>query len=91
MVWGGTSHLGKTELIVIRNNLNAELYVDEVLRPVVISCVNAHNGRMIFQQDNAWPHTARYHPVPSCKRQRDGLAVNVTRPIAHRTHLGRAG
>lgn len=59
MVWGGISYHGKTNLVVIRGNLTAQQYVNDVLRPVVVPYVNAHNGRVVFQQDNARPHTAR--------------------------------
>ena len=44
MVWGGISYHGKTNLVVIRGNLTAQQYVNNILRPVV---VNAHNGRVV--------------------------------------------
>ena len=39
MVWDG-----KTNLVVIRGNLTAQQYVNNILRPVI---VNAHNGRVV--------------------------------------------
>ena len=59
MVWGGINHQGKTDLVVIRGNLNAQGYIIDVLRPVVVPFINNRNGPVIFQQDNARPHTAR--------------------------------
>ena len=59
MVWGGINHQGKTNLVVIRGNLNAQGYINDVLRPVVVPFINNQNGPVIFQQDNARPHTAR--------------------------------
>ena len=58
MVWGGIHFRGKTNLIVIRQNMNAQRYCDDILRPVVIPFMNRHNG-FVFQQGNARPHTAR--------------------------------
>ena len=36
MVWGGISLTGKTRLVGIGGNLNAERYRDEILQPVAI-------------------------------------------------------
>ena len=58
MVWAGISHVGKTNLIILNGNLNAQRYRDEILAPVVIPYIQA-NHNAIFQQDNARPHTAR--------------------------------
>ena len=59
MIWGGKNHQGKTDLVVIRGNLNAQDYINDVLRPVVVPFINNQNGPVIFQQDNARPHMAR--------------------------------
>ena len=59
MVWGGINHQSKTDLVVIRSNLNAQGYINDVLRPVVVPFINNQNGPVIFQQDNARPHMAR--------------------------------
>ena len=58
MVWGGIHFRGKTNLVVVRQNMNAQRYCDDILRPVVIPFMNRHNG-FVFQQDNARQHTAR--------------------------------
>ena len=36
IVWSGINHQGKTDLVVIRGNLNAQGYNNDVLRPVVV-------------------------------------------------------
>lgn len=59
MVWGGISHDGKTDLVVVRGNLNAQMYRDNILAPVVIPHINRRRGHTVFQHDNARPHTAR--------------------------------
>jgi len=59
MVWAGIYHDGKTELVTVPGNLNAQRYCDEILEPVALSFMQQHNVG-IFQQDNARPHTARH-------------------------------
>lgn len=59
MVWGGIRHNGKTDLVILGGNLTAQRYRDEVLAPVVVPYVNAQNGNVVFQHDNARPHVAR--------------------------------
>ena len=58
MVWGGVHYAGKTNLIVIRQTLNAQRYCDDILRHVVVPFMR-RNNRFVFQHDNARPHTAR--------------------------------
>lgn len=58
MVWGGITSTHKLDLVVIRGNLNADRYVDNVIRPVVTPFVNQHRD-VIFQQDNARLNVAR--------------------------------
>jgi len=58
MVLGGVHYAGKTNLIVIRQTLNAQGYHDGILRPVVVPFMRRNNC-FVFQQDNARPHTAR--------------------------------
>ena len=59
MVWGGLNHHGKTDFVVIRGNLNAQGYINDVLLPAVVPFRNNQNQPLTFQQDNARPHTAR--------------------------------
>ncbi|GFU71438.1 transposable element Tcb2 transposase [Trichonephila clavipes] len=48
----------RSTLIVMRRTLTGQRYVDDILRPHVGSFLNGLPG-VIFQQDNARPHTAR--------------------------------
>jgi len=48
----------KTWLIVIRGNLNAQRYIDEVLNAETIPFMQ-RNAPVVFQHDKARPHTAR--------------------------------
>lgn len=57
MVWGGIMGDRKTNLVVIPGNLNAQRYIDTVLRPVVVPFLRQHHG--LLMHDNARPHTAR--------------------------------
>ena len=72
MVWGGISHHGKMDIVFInargrgaagregqqrQQGLTSRRYVEEILRPVVVSYFRANPG-MVLQQDNARAHTA---------------------------------
>jgi len=57
MVWGGVHYAGKTNLIVLRQTLNAQRYCGDMLCPVVVPFMRKNNC-FVFQQDNARPHTA---------------------------------
>lgn len=60
MVWGGISINGRTDLVVVPPpGMNAQRYIDEILRPHVLPLRERHGGRFILMQDNARPHTAR--------------------------------
>uniref|UniRef100_A0A8C5FEW1 Tc1-like transposase DDE domain-containing protein n=1 Tax=Gadus morhua TaxID=8049 RepID=A0A8C5FEW1_GADMO len=58
MVWGGVSLTGKTRLVIIGGNLNAERYGNEILQPVAIPYVHGLGPNSILQDDNARPHRA---------------------------------
>ena len=58
MFWAGISVTGKTQLVRINGNLNAQRYINEVLNPHVIPFAQQAGPNFIFQQDNARPHTA---------------------------------
>ena len=63
-VWGGiTRHNGK-RLVVFNRNVNANLYVNEVLAYIVVPFKqdNFAIGNGIVQQDGARPHTAIVTP-----------------------------
>lgn len=59
MVWGGVSEGGKTDLLVIEGNLNANRYVREVLAPQVVQYAGAVGDGFVFMDDNAQPHRGR--------------------------------
>ena len=58
MVWGAISTTRRSQLVIVRNNLNGQRYVNDILQPHLIPFLNAHNNPMTFQQDNARPHAA---------------------------------
>ena len=56
---GGICGDQKTDLVVIRRNLSAQRYRDQVVQPVVVPCTQRQQLGLISQQDNARPHTTR--------------------------------
>ncbi|GFW47939.1 transposable element Tcb2 transposase [Trichonephila clavipes] len=58
MVCGATSFDSKTPLVVIRGSLTAQLFIDDILRTVLLPFLLQYPG-LIFQQDNIKPHTVR--------------------------------
>ena len=60
MVWGSISLTGKTRLVIIGGNLNAERYRDEILQPVAIPYLHSLGLKSILQDDNVRPHRARF-------------------------------
>ena len=50
--------MGKTDLVIVNGNLNAQRYCDQIISPVVLPFTQRHPG-FLFQQDNAHPHTTR--------------------------------
>lgn len=57
MVWGGVSRNWRTPLVIVRENLTARRYIDQILRPIVLRR-RQHLRSFILMQDNARPHTA---------------------------------
>ncbi|GFX16081.1 transposable element Tc1 transposase [Trichonephila clavipes] len=58
MVWNVISFESRIPLVVIRGTLTTQRYVDDILRTVLLPFLLKSHG-LIFQQDNARPHTAR--------------------------------
>lgn len=58
MVWGGFTAHRRTQLVVIRGNLNGLRYRDDIVRQHIVPFVNALRPQHILQQDNARPHVA---------------------------------
>ena len=59
MVWGGFSYHHRTPLHVIDGNLTGLRYRDEILRPIVLPCLQRIGAAAVLQDDNARPHRAR--------------------------------
>ena len=59
MVWGGITSRRRTPFVIVDGNRNAQGYVDNILRPVLLPFLQANAGITTFQQDNARPHSAR--------------------------------
>ncbi len=59
MVWGGISNRGKTDLVFVNGNMNAQRYIDQVLHPVVQPYVANNAANITLMDDNARPHRAR--------------------------------
>ncbi|GFS67666.1 transposable element Tc3 transposase [Trichonephila clavipes] len=59
MVWEAIAYDSRFTLIVMPGTLTLQRYVDDILRPHVGPFLNGIT-EVIFQQDNACPHTARF-------------------------------
>ena len=61
MVWAAINADFRSPLVVLDGNLNAQRYINAILRPHLLPLLQQHGGvaRFVFQQDNATPHTAR--------------------------------
>ena len=86
MVWGGIMGSRKTKLIVVQGNLNAQGYINQILKPEAVPFLQRH-GPAILMDDNARPHVARI-----CRQFLNRNNVNVlpwptvspdTNPIEH--------
>ncbi len=60
MVWAAISGRYRTPLVVVDGNLNAQRYVDNILRPHLLPFLLDHPELRTFQHDNARPHAARF-------------------------------
>ncbi|UYV73832.1 hypothetical protein LAZ67_11001054 [Cordylochernes scorpioides] len=58
MVWGAIAYDSRSPLLRIQGTMTAQRYVDDVLRPVTLPCLQGIPNTL-YQQDNARPHTAR--------------------------------
>ncbi|CAH1999182.1 unnamed protein product [Acanthoscelides obtectus] len=58
MVWGAIAYGSRSPLIFIRDNMNAQRYIHEVLEPHLLPYLDTL-AHPTFQQDNARPHVAR--------------------------------
>ncbi|UYV71313.1 hypothetical protein LAZ67_8002588, partial [Cordylochernes scorpioides] len=58
MVWGAIAYDSRSPLLRIQGTMTAQIYVDDVLRPVTLPYLQGVPNAL-YQQDNARPHTAR--------------------------------
>ena len=56
MVWAAVTMHRRTPLQFIAGNLNSHRYVDEVMRPMVLSFLRQIGQGAVFQDENARPH-----------------------------------
>ena len=59
MVWAGVTVDRRTDLVGAPEILTGQRYIDEILRPYVVSFLRPMDNNGIFQDDNARPHRAR--------------------------------
>ncbi|GFW56371.1 uncharacterized protein TNCV_2088801 [Trichonephila clavipes] len=58
MVWGASAYNAWSPLVLIHGTMIAQWHVHDILQPHVLPFMQLLLGA-IFQQDNAWTHTAR--------------------------------
>ncbi|GFU60239.1 transposable element Tcb2 transposase [Trichonephila clavipes] len=58
MVWGAIAYNTRSPQVLIRGTMTAQRYVHDILQPHVLPLIQRLAGAL-FQQVNAWPHTAR--------------------------------
>ncbi|GFV77702.1 transposable element Tcb2 transposase [Trichonephila clavipes] len=81
MVWGIIVYNTRSPLVLIRGNMTAQWYVNDILQPHVLPLMQ-RLPRAIFQQDNAQPHkTVSTLLLPS-------LACPIHRFVSNRAYLG---
>ncbi|XP_067678666.1 uncharacterized protein [Haliotis asinina] len=67
MIWGGVAMNGRTDIVVVNENLTGQRYCDEILIPIVFPFLRTMPGNVVFQDGNARPHRARI--VAACLQQ----------------------
>ena len=60
MVWAAVTMHRHTPLQFIAGNLNSQLYVDEVMRPMVLPFLRQIGQEAVLQDDNARPHRGHF-------------------------------
>ena len=58
-VWGGIIRNGKTELFITNQTVNATVYQEEILEPIVVPFARNYGLEFLLVDDNALPHRAR--------------------------------
>ena len=59
MIWTGILASADTDLHFFKKNMNADVYVKDVIIPYVVSYTHFIGENFLFMQDNARPHVAR--------------------------------
>ena len=59
MVWAGIWHDGRTQLKIIQGTLNAVIYRNDILDPIILPFLQQRNFDHVFQHDNARCNVAR--------------------------------
>ena len=57
MVWGTISFNSRSHLVFLQGKVSSARYIAQVVNPVLLPFLR-HEGDVLFQQDNARPHTA---------------------------------
>ena len=80
----------KTQCVVVRGNLNALRYSNEILTPVCISHLQ-NNGGMKLMHDGAPSQTARFTRalLKANRIKRTAMAISIAGFKSDRAHLGR--
>ncbi|GFT90607.1 uncharacterized protein TNCV_3127941 [Trichonephila clavipes] len=86
MVWGGIGYLSLTPLLRITGSLNSQLYISEVLEPVVHLYLQGLATAM-FQQDNAQPHVSRIVQMFLINLQIELVIGSLSGSFADRKHV----
>ncbi|GFR60061.1 transposable element Tcb2 transposase [Elysia marginata] len=56
--WNGFSYRHRTRPHIFWNSITANVYINDILRTIVILMFRQHNDLQIFQRDNRRPHSA---------------------------------
>lgn len=59
MFWAGIMHGTRTDILHIQGTMTADLYLNQVLQPVVRPLARRHGDNFMLVDDNARPHRAR--------------------------------
>ena len=80
----------KTQCVVVRGNLNALRYSNEILTPVCIPHLQ-NNGRIKLMYDGTPSHTARFTRalLQANRIKRTAMAISIAGFKSDRAHLGR--
>ncbi len=91
MVWAGICYRQRAQVHFIDSILNAQIYRDEILRPIVVPFI--HNHHLMLQHDNAWPPCCKdLYIIPgSWKHPSSCMASILTGHVTRLACLGCSG